>query len=179
MNWYEFVKSFAVRFDEPKRILDPTLTIAGIEFVKIANNPNGAIMVANKIVFNSKFGENDDFANSIILRRLREEVLPRIEADIGAENVREFEVNLKTTTNPNKYLNIKSKISIPSEQTFNRCRDFFNRHNIPYNWWFCTAYGDGDLWICDSSGSTHCYERPYRTFGVRPIICINPELLNT
>lgn len=177
MNWYEFVKSFAAQFDEP-RIPDITLKIAGIEFVKVAHNSNGTLMVANKIVFESEFGENDDFAQSIILRRLREEVLPHIEADIGAENVREFEVKLQTTDNPNKYENIMSKISIPYLPMLNRYEDIFRRHIIPMKWWTCTAYGDGDIWTCDQNGFTHCYGNPHDVRGVRPIICINPELLN-
>ena len=109
--------------------------VGGIEFIKFCNENGGTVAVAKNILFHSAFGENNNFAESKVLERLEAEILPKIEADVGAENVCEFETDLISLDGSTKWGKMKSKISLV---TF----DFYRKHVKifdtckPDTWWW-------------------------------------------
>ena len=71
-----------------------TFSIAGMEFIKF-DDKNGQTIAVNKdILFRSAFGKDNNFAQSEILKKLENNILPNISAEIGEENICEFETDL-------------------------------------------------------------------------------------
>ena len=88
-----------------------TFTVADIEFIKVKNTESGCIVVAKESLFNSEYGDNNNFAESKILKELNKEILPKIEDAIGAENVRANLFKRSTTAWANLWnINIRSII---------------------------------------------------------------------
>ena len=106
-------------------------------FIKLDDMDNAAVIISCKPFLNSAFGETQDFSRSDILPKLISDVLPIMEELVGAENVLEFETDLKSHDNPNKYLDITSKVSIP---TYKEYQDYCLRNKIYDTFWLCTAY---------------------------------------
>ena len=64
-----------------------TFKIAGMEFIKFPDKDGMTPVVARDILFNSTFGNNNDLRSSKVLKRLKEEILPKISMIVGEENV--------------------------------------------------------------------------------------------
>ena len=112
-------------------------TIGEYRFIKLDDIDNAAVVISCEPFLNSAFGETQDFGRSDILPKLISDVLPIMEELVGAENVLEFETDLKAHDNPNKYLNITSKVSIP---TYKEYQDYYLSNKIHSTFWLCTAY---------------------------------------
>jgi hypothetical protein len=100
--------------------LGETFTIADIEFINLGIDEatGGIIGVTENILFDSEFGANSNFAESYILQKLIANVLPKLEEAIGAENLFEFNMDLKSTRRPNLYIDLKTKIGLPTLDLF-------------------------------------------------------------
>ena len=64
-----------------------TFKVSGIEFIKFPDVNGMTPVVARDILFRSKFGDNNDLRSSEGLKRLKEEILPKIIMVVGEENV--------------------------------------------------------------------------------------------
>lgn len=153
-----------------------TFKVAGIEFVKLTEENGVCAAVSKDILFNSKFGKNNNFAESQILERLNKEVLPKLEAEVGTENIKEFEIDLTSLDGLDTYGKIKSKIGLPTldfyrknVRTFDKCKpnDWWwlatpdtTKEHLNDNWTVCVSpRGDFDYDGCSSNG-----------IGVRPFL---------
>ena len=156
--------------------------IGDMEFMKICDENGGTVAVAKNILFHSAFGENNNFAESKVLERLEAEILPKIEADVGAENVCEFETDLISLDGSTKWGKMKSKISLPTFDFYRKHVKIFDMHKVDNWWWTATSDTTSehltDDWIvCVSSrgsiGSVSCdgYD-----CGVRPFCIFNSSI---
>lgn len=156
--------------------VDEIFEVAGIEFIKF-NEENGVTTaVAKDLLFKSIFGDNNNFVESNIKRRLENEILPTIENAIGAENVVEHEVDLLSLDGDDKWGKVNCKISLPTFDFYRHNVKVFDKYKLDCWWWLCTPdttekhYND-DWVVCvsprgyasDGDGSWY-----YR--GVRPFI---------
>lgn len=152
-----------------------TFKVADIEFVKAKETDKGTIVVTKDCLFDSTFGTDNNLHKSKILKRLQEEILPKIEEAVGAENVLEFETDLTTLDGLKPYEPLKSKISLPTLDFYRENVAVFDEHKIDGWWWLATpesAKPHSDPWwtVCVAPsgdiGSISCYVN----IGVRPIL---------
>ena len=112
--------------------------VAGIEFIKFSEDGDKTVVVAKDCVFNSQFGANNNFAQSSILKRLKDKILPKLEAAVGAENILEHEVDLTSLDGLKTYGSITSKISIPTFDFYRDNVSIFDEHKYDGWWWLAT-----------------------------------------
>ena len=115
-----------------------TFSIAGIEFIKFFDEEGFTAVVSKDAVFNCKFGKNNNFAESYILKRLREEVLSKLEAEVGEENIKEFELDLISLDGLDTYGKIKTKIGLPTLNFYRSNVKIFDEYKLNDWWWTAT-----------------------------------------
>ena len=151
--------------------------IAGVDFIKFGEKDGNTIAVAKEIWCDSIFGNNNNFAKSKILDKLNTEFLPKIEKEIGAENIVEHEVDLLSLDGDNKWGKINCKVSIP---TFDFCCanvKIFDKYKINKWFWLATPgttekHCGNDYWVSCVSPDGNIYGINSRNncSGVRPFI---------
>lgn len=155
--------------------ISKTFTIGGIEFIKFSDEDGITVAVTKDILFNSDYGANNNFANSRIIKRLNEEVLPGIIQEIGEENILEFETDLTSLDGLKTYGTMKSKISIPTFDFYRENVKIFDMHKINNWWWLATPDTTpehlNDYWSRCVSPAGHIGISNYDYFiGVRPVL---------
>ena len=152
-----------------------TFKTAGIEFIKVKETNKGTIAVTKDCLFNSTYGTDNNLHKSKILKRLQEEILPKIEEAVGTDNVLEFETVLTTVDGLRPYEPLKSKISLPTLDFYRENVDVFDEYNPGRWWWLATPESakphSAPTWIlCVApSGGINDFNCNVN-FGVRPIL---------
>ena len=156
--------------------------VAGIEFIKFADENGRTTAVAKDALFNSAFGEdNNNFAESIIKSRLEKEILTKIEKEIGAENILEHEVDLLSLDGDDKWGKIKCRISIPTFDFYRANVKIFDKHKLDAWWWLATpdttSAHYNDVWVrCVAPrGFIHHYYYDF-DIGVRPFLVFSSSI---
>ncbi|MBQ4556551.1 MAG: hypothetical protein IJA60_02760 [Clostridia bacterium] len=155
---------------------DGTFNLGKYEFINFGEENGRVIAVCKDRLFDSRFGDNNDFRSSDIMKRLTEEVLPEIENIVGAENVLEFETDLLSLDGSAKYGVMTSRISIPTLDFYRKNRPLFEKHKLDKYWWLATPDSTdeyfGDNWcLCVSpSGDIYDFYVSYGCRGVRPFL---------
>lgn len=115
------------------------LKVAGYELICFPREDGSVDAVAKDIVFRSEFGEeNNILAESVVLKRLQEEFLPKIADAVGEENILEFETDLRTLDGLRPYPNLVSKVSLPTFDFYRNNVDVLDEHKVDSWWWLAT-----------------------------------------
>lgn len=148
--------------------------IGKVEFIKVQDTAYGTLVMLKKAAFSSDFGETNDFGRSKILAKLQKVTLPKVERELGEKNLREFTTDLTSYTSRNMYIDITTKISLPTHrQLSNICNNFYGSEK---GYWLATAYEKGYELYADSTNSLS--SSPISdTHDVHPVITLNPLLL--
>lgn len=162
-----------------------TFKIGEMEFIRFADTPAGTPVILKDIAFHSRFGDNNDFRSSDILKRLQEEILPRIIEDVGDENVIEFETDLTTLDGLKNYGTMRSRISLPTFDFYRANAEVFGKYK-PDQWWW-TATPDSDkpnddiYWtVCVSPAGYISYGDYYDDYiGVRPFLILKSSIFGS
>ena len=123
-----------------------------------------------------RFGDNNDFSKSDILKKLNEEFLPEIENIVGAENVLEFESDLTSLDGSKKHGTIKSKVSLPTFDFYRNNRATFAKYKLGGWWWLATPHTTSeyvdDWWVSCVSPRGCIISNGYGYYinGVRPFL---------
>lgn len=112
-----------------------TFTVAGFEFIKVSQNNENVVVVAKDPLFRSRFGKDNNFANSELLQKLQNEVLAKIVAEVGEENVLEFETDLTSLDGLKTHGKMVSKISLPTLDFYRENVELFDQYK-PNDWWW-------------------------------------------
>lgn len=152
-----------------------TFKIGRFEFIKFTDENGISTAVSKDCLYNSVFGKNNNFANSDILQKLTDEILPEIVEIVGTGNVVEFETDLLSLDGSAKHGKVKSKIGIPTLDFYRRNRSIFEKHKIDRWWWLSTPDStseyNNDNWCVCVTPSGNIYYYFYRNVnGVRPIL---------
>lgn len=148
----------------------------GIEFIKFPDRDGVTPVVAKDILFTSRFGKDNNFANSDILKRLQKEILPKVLEDVGGENVLPFRTDLTTLDGLKTYGELESRISLPSLDFYRENVAIFDRNNPGQWWWLATADSAephyDPVWItCVSPrGGINRDDCNCGSYGVRPFL---------
>ena len=163
-----------------------TFRIAGIEFIKFSDEDGISAAVTKDIIFKSVFGKNNNFAESDVLKTLRTDILPKLETEIGEENIKEFELDLTSLDGLNTHDKIKTKIGLPTFDIYRKNVRIFDKHK-PNTWWWTatpetTKEHYNDYWVtCVSPSGSVDYDSCNGHGGVRPFlyfvssICVSCE----
>lgn len=159
--------------------------IGKYELIKLTDENGMVTAVFKSCPFKMQFGKNNNFAESDILKRLTEEILPYIEDIVGVENVLEFETDLFSLDGSREYGSVKSRISIPTFDLYRNNREIFEKYKLDCYWWLATPdgtakYGD-TYWIrCVSPrGRFDNYGYYGDCSGVRPVLIFKSTIFDT
>ena len=154
-----------------------TFKVADIEFIKFADENGHTVAVAKESLFDSRFGDNNNFATSTIKSCLESEILTKIEKEIGTENIVEHEVDLLSLDGDDKWGKVKCKISLPAFDFYRNNVKIFDKYKLDEWWWLATpdttAKHYNDNWVvCVSPGGRigNRFSSYYDRGGVRPFI---------
>lgn len=153
-----------------------TFKIGDTEFIKFYEVwGGGTVAVTKDAVFNSEFGENNNFAESKVLKRLNDEFLPKIEKEIGAENIIETTTDLTTLDGLKPYPDLKSKVTLPTFDFYRKNVEIFDKYKLDCWWWTATPESanphDDPKWItCVAPSGSIVNIIYYGNFGVRPFL---------
>ena len=154
-----------------------TFEVAGMEFIKFPDVNGMTSVVAKDLLFYSSFGRNNKFAESTILRRLQDEILPKLIEAVGEENVCSFKTDPTTWDGLKTYGEIEGKISLPTMDFYRNNPEIFDRHKPNRWWWLATADSAAPRWdddpfvLCVSPRGNFSYFYYGDCIGVRPF-CI-------
>ena len=160
--------------------------VADIEFVKFYDENGNTVSVAKDLLFGSRFGDNNNFAESKILEKMKKDILPKIEKEIGAENIIEHEVDLLSLDGADKWGKMKTKISLPTFDFYRKHVKIFDKHKVDAWWWLSTAdttteHVASDYWVsCVApSGDLGNDCSDFINFGVRPFCILKSSIFNS
>lgn len=158
--------------------------VGGIEFIKFPSVNGKTPVVAREILFNSRFGENNNLIESRVLERLETEILPKVIAEVGEENVCTFETDLTTLDGLKPYGIMESRISLPTFDFYRANVDIFDKHPVENWWWLATPdtaspHYDPVCTVCispsgDVGGDFYCFD-----YGVRPILIFESSIFES
>ncbi len=154
---------------------DDKFTVAGIEMYKLYANDEGCMCVFANPVFEEAYATCQNYAKSAIHARLVSEILPMLEEKIGADNLLEFTLDLKHFHNPNKYIDIKTKIGIPTHEIYRHydnldCFSIMKRNHIL----LATAYDDDKVLKLGGFGLDCASVRDKQ--NIMPIVCLSENV---
>ena len=163
-----------------------TFKIAGIEFIKFPDRDGMTPVVARNILFNSRFGNNNDLRASDVLKRLKEEVLPKICDAVGEENVCAFQTDLAAWDGLKHYGVVEEMISLPTMDFYRANVAIFDKYPVKDWWWLATPdtmqpHGSPDWILCVSSrGNLLFYDDFFNhVFGVRPVLFFKSSIFGS
>ena len=162
-----------------------TFKVAGIQFIKFPDVDGMTPVVARNILFNSTFGYNNDLRSSNPLKRLKEEILPKIIMVIGEENVCTFPTDLTAWDGLKPYGVMEEKISLPTMDFYRANVEIFDKHPVSGWWWLATPetappHGSSN-WILCVSPSGRIYDGGYYclVLGVRPVLYFKSSIFGS
>lgn len=155
-----------------------TFVVAGIEFIKFPEKDGKFVAVAKGSIGDKVFDNNsNDFSKSALLKYLEKEILPKIEAEAGAENVLEFETDLFSLDGHRKYGKMQSKISLPTFDFYRENKEIFDKHPLDDWWWLSTPNGEKYyVAMVAPSGYVSFNDCDYYVGGVRPILLFSSSI---
>lgn len=161
-----------------------TFQLAGFEFIKFPSVNGETPIVMRDYAFTSRFGGNNDLRSSDVLRRMQDEILPKIVAEVGEENLCTIKTDLTTLDGLRPYGVMESKISLPTLDFYRTYADIFNRYK-PSRWcWLATPesaqLNDDPYWTLCVSPSGYISNGLYdRGHGVRPILILKSTIFES
>ena len=155
--------------------------VADIEFIKFADKSGQTVAVAKDSLFNSKFGNNNNFAESIIKSRLEKDILSKIEKEIGTENIIEHEVDLISLDGDDKWGKVTCRISIPTFDFYRANVKIFDKYKLDAWWWLATpdttsAHYKDNWVVCVSPRGVINFSCSRNYSGVRPFCILNSNI---
>ncbi len=152
-----------------------TFNVAGFDLIKLFDDNGRTAVVFADTVFDSEFGKDNNLSESTILKRLNEEILPKITECVGADNVLEFETDLTSLDGLKTHGCVKSKIAIPTFDFYRQNVHIFDEHKLDKWWWLATPdttrehYNDNWI-VCVAPRGGIDDDYCYHHCGVRPFL---------
>ena len=155
--------------------------LGGTEFIKFPDVNGETPVLMKDIAFRSEFGPNHDLRCSTALRRMEQEILPKIVAAVGEENVCTFETDLTTLDGLKTYGVMESKISLPTLDFYRANVEILDRYKPDQWWWLATADSTkthyDPIWtVCVSPAGSVNGLYYYNQNGVRPFCILKSSI---
>lgn len=162
-----------------------TFTIGGMEFIKFPSKDGQTPVVMKDIAFRSRFGDNNDLRCSTVLKRMQEEILPKVIDAVGKENLCTIRTDQTTLDGLKPYGIMESLISLPTLDFYRANVEIFDKHNSKKWWWLATpesAQPHSEPWwiLCVSpSGCISNVNYYYIDIGVRPFCIFDSSIFES
>ena len=172
----EELKKGTKKEPEPGEVIE----IAGIRWIILDKTEKGYLALAETKIDKTKFGENNDWKESSLRKRLNNEIALSIENKIGCA-LPEFDRDLLSMDGQTEYGTCTDKVSLISVDEYRKYRRFIPNGKDGY-WWTLTPdstkCNDDSTYIriVSPSGGIICYYYFSNNCGVRPF-CIFPSSL--
>jgi hypothetical protein len=163
---------------------DGTFTVAGIKFIKFPAEGDRTPVMAKDILFSSRFGSNNDLRSSDVLKKMEEDVIPKVIEAIGEETVLTFKTDLTTEDGLKPYGEMESKISLPTLDFYRANVEIFDKHKVSTWFWLATPesaqpHCDPDWVLCVApSGRFNCVYYDCG-IGVRPFLYFHSSIFES
>lgn len=160
-----------------------TFTLAGFEFIKFPSVNGETPVVMRDYAFTSRFGDNNDLRSSDVLKRMQTEILPKVIAEIGEENVCMFKTDLTTLDGLKPYGVMESKISLYTYDFYRANVNIFDRYKVDRTCFTATPESapphDAPHWVVCVSPSGCISDYYYYVIGVRPILILKSSIFES
>lgn len=161
-----------------------SFTIAGMEFIKFPSVNGETPVVMKDIAFRSRFGSNNDLRGSTVLKRMQEEILPRIIEAVGEENLCTIRTDLTTLDGLKPYEPLESLISLPTLDFYRANADIFGVHKPDRWWWLATPESarpnESAEWVlCVSPSGYVGRDNFINDCGVRPFCILKSSIFES
>ena len=121
------------------------------EFVVLDHDDGGTLIISKGFMEeNVKFGDNTDFNGSNVQRVLYEDILPKIEATVGKDNVLSQTVKLTTVDNQNIYEDVTGRIRLLTFDEVRKYNPLIVNKDLDDYWWTMTPWTSNDRWNIQS-----------------------------
>ena len=151
-----------------------TFKVGGIEFIKFPDVDGMTPAVAKDILFTSRFGSNNNLKESEVLKKMEEEVLPKVIEAVGKENLCSIKTDLTTLDGLTPYGEMESLISLPTFDFYRANVGIFDQHKVKGWWWLATPESakphDDPKWVVCVAPSGYGDGFNFDGFGVRPFL---------
>lgn len=159
-------------------------TVAGMEFIKFPGKKGQTPVVMKGIAFNSRFGNSNNLQESTVLERMEKDILPKIIAAIGHENLCTVRTDLTTLDGLKPYGVMESLISLPTFDFYREHVEIFDKYNPNAWWWLATPDSaqphDDPYWVrCVSPSGFINYYYYGRSIGVRPFLIFKSSIFES
>lgn len=163
---------------------DGTFTVAGIEFIKFPAEGDRVPVMAKECIFRSQFGSNNDLRQSDVLKKMEDDVLPKIIEAVGEDNVLTFKTDLTTLDGLKPYGVMESKISLPTLDFYRANVEIFDKHKVDEWFWLATpesaAQHDSPYWtLCVAPSGFICSDGCGNDDGVRPFLYFQSSIFGS
>ena len=161
-----------------------TFTIAGIEFIKFPSAAGQTPVVTKDIIFRSRLGNNNDLRQSIVLKKLEAEHLPKIIEAIGEENLCTIKTDLTTLDGLKPYGTMESLVSLPTIDFYRANAEIFGKYKPDCWWWLATSESaqtnsDPDWILCVSPSGFIYFNHFGLDSGVRPFYIFKSSIFES
>lgn len=161
-----------------------TFRVGGMEFIKFPGVNGETPVVMKGIAFKSRFGNNNDFRESDVLKTLEAEYLPKLIEAIGEENICTIKTDLTTLDGLKTYGVMESLVSLPTLDFYREHVDIFDKYNPGTWWWLASPESapphDEPYWTLCVSPSGFIYgDGCGGDFGVRPFYILKSSIFES
>ena len=168
----------------PATSVGGTFEVGGIEFIKFPAEGDKVPAVAKDILFASRFGSDNDFRKSDVLKKLETEVLPKIIEAVGKENLHTIHTDLTTLDGLKPYGVMESLISLPTLDFYRKHVEVFDKHKVRSWWWLATPdsaqpHYDSDWTLCVAPSGSVNRDVCYYDYGVRPVLLFESSIFES
>ena len=159
--------------------------VGDIDFIKFPSEGDVTPVVAKDILFFSEFGRDNNFSCSTVLKRMQEEILPKIMEVVGDENICPIQTDLTTLDGLRPYEPAESLIGLPTFNFYRNHVDIFDRYKVKRWWWLATPesaqpHSDPDWVVCVApSGSIGRGGYSLGSVGVRPFLVFKSSIFGS
>lgn len=161
-----------------------TFMIGDMEFIKFPSVNGETPIVMRGCAFTSRFGDNNDLRYSNVMKKMYANILPKVIAEIGEENLCTVKTDLTTLDGLNPYGVMESLISLPTFDFYRANVAIFDKYKVNKYWWTATPESarphDEPNWVvCVApSGCIGNYDGyfGYGGSGVRPLLLLKSSI---
>jgi len=163
---------------------DGTFTVAGIEFIKFPAEGDATPVMTKACQFSSRFGSNNDLRQSDVLKKMEDDILPKVVAEIGEENVLTFKTDLATEDGLKPYGVMESKVSLPTLDFYRANVEIFDKYKVKEWFWLATPESaephSSPNWIlCVAPSGGIGIGNYYYDYGVRPFFYFKSSIFES
>ncbi len=157
-----------------------SITVAGITWSKFAEDSEGnAYMLADKPVYDMEFGKNNDWRESLIRKKLNDELYQKIINDLGSDALATIQVDLFSHDGLRDYGKCEDMVSVLTYDLYRNNRE--NIKGIDEWYWTCTpdstpsGYSSHYVQCVFSGGCVSYFDCDFDG-GVRPFFILKSSI---